>query len=240
MIFLKMAGFRFLTGLSMLVLSLSLAWAILAPLDFLYPVWHDHAGISEGIERYGPKNRYKTGFAETTRDERIRVFSEINQSIHLGGNGLASIQYESSASQGPQLLLRAAEVEHLQDVANLLVFLAWIIAFNTILFCVLLSVYRRNRTVTFSSIKTFMGLGVGGGIVALFLSVIGPKTVFNQLHIWVFPDDHQWFFYYQDSLMSTMMLAPDLFAWIALALIALTVMIFAALTTLMNKFLNFV
>jgi len=48
--------------------------------------------------------------------------------------------------------------------------------------------------------------------VLLVLSlVIGVENLFYGLHTIVFPDDHQWFFYYEDSLMSTLMQAPNIF-----------------------------
>jgi hypothetical protein len=52
------------------------------------------------------------------------------------------------------------------------------------------------------------------------LLIAGPTQVFYQFHLWIFPADHQWFFYWQDSLMSTLMKAPVLFGGIA-AVIAL-------------------
>jgi hypothetical protein len=52
------------------------------------------------------------------------------------------------------------------------------------------------------------------------------------MHVWVFPADHQWFFYYQDSLMSTLMKAPYLFGYIAVALVALATVFLALIFTL--------
>ena len=53
--------------------------------------------------------------------------------------------------------------------------------------------------------------------------LIGAKRVFYSLHDLIFPAEHQWFFYYQDSLMSTMMKAPDFFAYVAAALAVLAI-----------------
>jgi len=50
------------------------------------------------------------------------------------------------------------------------------------------------------------------------LGAFGFTDVFYYLHTLVFPDNHQWFFYYQESLMSSLMKAPDLFAGIAISL----------------------
>ena len=53
-------------------------------------------------------------------------------------------------------------------------------------------------------------------IVLTAVLMLFVQKLFNQLHVWAFPDDHQWFFYYEDSLMSTMMKAPVIFAYIAI------------------------
>jgi len=66
--------------------------------------------------------------------------------------------------------------------------------------------------------------------------IVGPKDVFYQMHIWVFPDNHQWFFYYQDSLMSTMMKAPDLFAGIAAQIVLLALLLFSVGVYAARKF----
>ena len=72
-------------------------------------------------------------------------------------------------------------------------------------------------------------------VIALLLTIIivavGPNDVFSALHEFVFPADHQWFFYYQDSLMTTLMKAPDIFfaigaAWAVLATIIYLVFTF--------------
>jgi len=108
----------------------------------MYSTWHDVGGIGEGIDKFGPKNRYKVGFGDTTKAQRAALFEQINIAVHRSG----------------------------------------------------------DLVIVFS---------------------IGPENVFNQLHIWVFPKENEWFFYYQDSLMSTLMLAPTLFGWIASALVVL-------------------
>jgi uncharacterized membrane protein len=61
------------------------------------------------------------------------------------------------------------------------------------------------------------------------LLTVGFREVFYAFHEAIFPPDHQWFFYYQDSLMSTMMKAPFLFGYIAAALVALALVYLWAL-----------
>jgi hypothetical protein len=58
------------------------------------------------------------------------------------------------------------------------------------------------------------------------------------MHILVFPDDHQWFFYYQDSLMSTLMKAPDLFAGIAIQIVLVGLVLYGVMLFSMKKLLK--
>jgi len=209
-----------------LIISLTAAWVLLAKQDFIYGVWHDHGGIGQGIDTYGPQNRYKPGFGDTSRAERIRIFAEINRSIHEGGEGLEAIIYQSSSSGGEQALLRTPEVVHLQDVAKLIDFL-FVVTFVSTILWLAVSIYLllvRHRMPSIRQQLSALPILLIPSI--LLVLAIGPKSVFNTLHIWVFPAGHQWFFYYQESLMSTMMLAPNLFGWIALALLALSIVIF--------------
>ncbi|WP_082087025.1 lipoprotein intramolecular transacylase Lit [Teredinibacter purpureus] len=206
-------------GLLTLIVAFTVSWVVLAKYDFMYGVWLDHGGIGQGIDTYGPQNRYKTGFGDTTRDERIRVFSEINSSVHRGGEGLADITYTSPSSDGVHVLLRSPEVIHLQDVANLIDVLFGVAFISVILWCgvsgYLLLVERSMPSLKQQSMAV-LALTVPAIVLVL---ILGPTDVFNQFHIWIFPAGHEWFFYYQDSLMSTLMLAPTLFGWIAIALL---------------------
>lgn len=221
-----------------LVLSLSLSWVVLAQVNFLYPVWHDHAGIGAGIEKYGPQNRYKIGFADTSSEQRFKLFSEINSAIHNGGDGLGEIRYSSASSEGAQQLLHRDEIVHLQDVAALIDVLRWFCLFNSLFWLAFvywglmrggLALKWRAQLISMISLVS---------LSSILVLALGPKRVFNQLHIWVFPDDHKWFFYYQDSLMSTMMLAPNLFAWIAISLVFLAIVFYCGLIWCVKKLIN--
>lgn len=191
--------------------------------DFLYGVWHDLGGIKEGIEKYGPKNRYKRGFEDTTKTQRKQIFHAINVAVHQHGEGLADIEYESPSSGGPQQLLRKPEVIHLQDVANLIDGLRWGVLTAFIVWVGLFALSIKFSWSLPALFKQGVALAATSFLVIVFILILGPEKVFNTLHIWIFPKDHQWFFYYQDSLMSTMMLAPRLFAWISVALFLIAI-----------------
>lgn len=194
--------------------SIAFGWCVLACVNFGYGFWHDNTGIAEAIERFGPQNKFKPGFETTTRAERIEIFSQINWSIHNGGEGLEDISYTPTSGAGPQKLLREPEIVHLQDVANLIDVLFYPMVYGLLMWPAMCVWALRKR-----SLPNARGqlITLGSVIVCLVSGVfiVGPEKLFNQLHIWVFPDDHQWFFYYQESLMSTMMFAPNLFGWIA-------------------------
>lgn len=215
-----------LYGALTLFAACGVTWVLLYTADFAYPTIHDVSGIAEGIDTYGPKNRFKVGFGDTTREQRIEIFEQINIAVHNGGQGLNAIMYESPSSGGVQKLLREPEVVHLQDVANLIdalrlflltALVAWI---GTVVFFL-----SKNKALP--SLKgQLVGLLGVVFVATVAVLIIGAERVFNTLHIWIFPDDHQWFFYYQESLMSTLMLAPRLFGWIAVLWVAIMVMCF--------------
>lgn len=218
------------TGYAILswLVALHLSWLALAAVDFGYPLWHDLIGIDHTIARFGPENRYRSGFESTTRAERVRLFAAINAAIHDAGAGLAELRYHDPSGRPLGRLLRTPEIVHLQDVARLvalgrwlgwLALGGWLLASGWLL--------RRRCLPRPRALALRLAAVLGTGVVLVL--VIGPTRVFYQFHIWLFPPDHPWFFYYQDSLMTTMMQAPDLFGWIALALLLLSLLLLAGL-----------
>lgn len=209
--------------------ALWLSWRALALVDFLYPVFYDAMDIGGHIAEFGPQNRYKADFATTTREERIRLFGEIVRAIHASGAGLAELEYRDPDGRVIDRLLRAPEVGHLEDVANLvgnLTPVGWLAMAWTLLHLGLV----RLRGWTVPTLPKLLG----ASLLATFAGVlvvlgIGARRVFYWLHELVFPPEHPWFFYYQDSLMSTMMKAPYLFGGIAVVLLLLGLAIYAVL-----------
>jgi hypothetical protein len=209
--------------------ALWLSWRLLAMVDFLFPVFYDALSIEAHIERFGPENRYKAGFETTTREERLRLFGAIVVSIHDSGQGLESLEYHDAQGQPIDRLLRSPEVVHLQDVAKLVDRLApvgWLAVAWTGIH--LLFIGWLGWTVP--GLKKLLGASLAATLAAVLLVLaIGPRRVFYRMHEWVFPPENPWFFYYQDSLMSTMMKAPDLFGAIAAVILALGLAIYAGI-----------
>lgn len=218
--------------------ALYLAWLMLAQVNFCYGFWHDVTGIDQHITRYGPQNRYRQGFAETPKAERERLFGAIVDAIHDQGRGLAALTYHDAQGRPQGTLLRPPEITHLNDVARLIdgFRLLGLSALAGLLIIVAL-IYRLQAAVP--RLKAMLSmLAVAVGVSALTVLALGPARVFYWLHEQVFPPDHPWFFYYQDSLMSTLMKAPSLFGYIAVTWLILGLGLFAMLLYLIQRLLG--
>ncbi|GLS27206.1 hypothetical protein GCM10007877_29250 [Marinibactrum halimedae] len=231
-----------------IVLSLWLSWQALSQVDFSYGVWYDVLGIHEHIEKYGPQNRHRRGFETTTVEERKRVFGEVVKSINHHGDGLANITYYGPPKANGALspidrLFHRDEVGHLQDVANLItVFDRCAYGAMGVLLVYVALLLWRQRWLSAMSLSVadlpwwqqkpnwrnaHLCLVAIVGLLTVAVFIIGPVEVFYWLHEHIFPPDHPWFFYYQDSLMATSMKAPDLFGAIAVEWFALTALVYS-------------
>ena len=224
-------------AMSGLLVALALSWLLLAQVNFSYGFWHDHAGIGAAIDEYGPANQYKKAFHLTDREQRIELFAGINRAIHSSGQGLQDLAY-TVPGYPEQRLLREPELVHLQDVSNLIDKATYAALFALVLWVCLLVYYVRSckpvPTLKFQLMGTLLLIAV----IAILVVIIGPVKVFYKLHEVIFPDGHQWFFYYQESLMSTMMKAPDLFGWIAVEWLSLAILCFVGLQIGADRFVR--
>ena len=201
-------------------LAVSLAWSVYARFDYGYGFWYQKQAIAQHIATYAPQHPYKSGFALLSAEQHITAFRQIAASVHNHGEGLEQIQYQVSG-QAPVALLDQAEVEHLQDVARLL---DWGRAAFYLLcpLWLLLIFMLRNDPLPGWRLRMAAMFGSLLPLVAA-LGVMGPKELFYRLHVMIFPSDHQWFFYWEESLMSTLMKAPYLFGGIAMVLACVAV-----------------
>lgn len=204
--------------LSTLWLALALAWSLLAPFDFGYPLWYRVMDIGAHLDRYASQNIYKPGFQNLSAAEHQALFGALRKAVQQGGAGLDSIGYRGPDGHW-RALLRPAERGHLQDVAWLLQQARWLTLAMALLWGLLW--WRRRRAAVLSSGQQLAGLALLGGPLVLWLLWSGPTAVFYQFHHWLFRAGHPWFFYWEESLMSSLMKAPMLFGGIALLLAAL-------------------
>jgi len=203
---------RTLTIVCCFAAALLLAWKLLHSVNYGYEFWYSQLDIQEHIAKFAPQNRQKKmGFERTTKPERIELFRAIGVSVNNSGEGLRDLSYRAHPQADTQTLLTEPEAIHLQDVANLIDVLepiGWA-AIALLIVLVLITFFSRlSPPGVRTSLLTLFVIALIGAVV---VAVIGPHGVFKKLHEAVFPDDHAWFFYYQDSLMTTLMKAPDIF-----------------------------
>lgn len=194
------------------LLSLWLSWQLLSALNFGYDYFHEYAGVKEHIQHYAPLNQYKPGFATTSPQTRAELFAGIVDAINHNGEGLSDLSY-SYRGKTIQLFHRD-EILHLKDVAqlinqadkaSLLVFIIWLG----------ISIWLIQRHIQISALWSSIYLLSGVLLLTLVVFIIGPQQVFDALHHMAFKSGAPWFFYYEESLMSTMLMAPMLFAYLS-------------------------
>ena len=206
-----------------------LAWQTSAATNFLYSIWYEVLDIDETISTYAPRNKNRQEFEQTSKQEQVRLFSGIVTGIQNKGEGLVELKYANSNGKVIDTLLTDAEVIHLNDVANLVsnfkhfAIIGGLIA----LIAFALMLVLKTKLAKFKY-HLFGAVGIIV-IIVIFLQIVGPTNVFYAGHELIFPNNHQWFFYYEDSLMSTMMKAPALFGPIACELLVLTIALWGSL-----------
>ena len=214
--------------------SLLISWHTLATVDFGYSSAYKLLSIPEHIQQFAPINRNKKHFETTNKEEHHRLFSEIVVSIQDGGKGLADISYYYQSQPIPYQpqpipLLIQAEVLHLQDVANLIDTLYPVGIGMILISLLLIALIRHFKLPAPSLFQATASIRILLLALAATLIIFGPEEVFNWFHIQVFPEGHQWFFYFQESLMATLMKPPDLFAFMGAVVGVFALIIFTIL-----------
>lgn len=221
----------FVACIGLLLTALSLSWQSIARADYLYPLWYEWLHISDHIDQFAPQNQQgKLGLDALPAESHHQLFHQIRQSVHRDGDGLRDITYQSAS--GRVHLLNAEEVVHLHDVARLITLLGhasdWIMPATLILVLLLtlaeISVQWRRQIALLLSLVL---------LATALVLVLGPTRVFYAMHVWIFPPENPWFFYYQDSLMTTLMKAPQLFGAIAFAVLVGALVWLAVLLSLL-------
>jgi hypothetical protein len=219
----------FVILLMSLVSALGLCWLALASQHYGFSLWYDWLDIGAHIQRYAPQNHFIDGLQDLDRQEHIRLFNAISEAVHSSGAGLANIYFDWHGKMQP--LLRVPEIEHLQDVSDLIDMMR-LVTWGATGLAIAGCVFLRVRPVW--KVQLLM-LGIVAAVISAVVLIMGPKAVFYQMHVWVFPPRHQWFFYYQESLMSTLMKAPDLFGAIAVAILVPGLVLFGVLLLLLGR-----
>jgi len=217
--------------LALLLSCLYVSWQVLSRANFLYDQIYEHNDLEAHVNEFAPLNRNgKESFALTTKAERVRVFNDIAREINVGGGGLGTITYTPEGADAATPFLVEAERDHLQDVTNLvssLKAIGAVIASLLIAFYGFCWYYKVSRYQYFwRPSGVFVSLFQIATVAALCVAItfaLGPQHTFYLLHEWAFSDKAQWYFYFEDSLMTTLM--PEIvFSNIAALLGILTVL----------------
>jgi hypothetical protein len=231
--------------LALLVSCLYLSWQALSQANFLYDQIYEHNNLEAHVNEFAPLNRKdKESFALTSKTERVRVFSDIAREINTGGGGLGSITYTPEGADTATTFLVEAERDHLEDVANLVSSLKPVgaaVASLLIAFYAFCWYYKVSRFKYFwRPPGVFVSLFQVGAVAALCVAItfaLGPQQTFYLLHEWAFSDKAQWYFFFEDSLMTTLM--PEIvFANIAVLIGTLTIIIWSIVFFLVRKALS--
>ena len=195
--------------------------------------------IESHIAEFAPQNRQnRINFELTSKNERIRIVGKILRTVNSKGVGLETIKYFNTDGVPVNLFLTLAEVDHLEDVSVLVHFMNSIAFILIIIFIIIFSLAWRYKTTTPSLLMLTCNM-VGFVIIATGCIIfIGPQIVFNELHEWVFADKSEWHFYYQDSLMTTLLKAPDTFATMAILMTAIALIFWLLIFCLTKKLLK--
>jgi len=223
---------RTLTIICCLAAALLISWKLLHQSNFIYSFWYTNLDIESHIAKFAPQNRMgKSGFERTDYEQRVDLFRAIGDAVNNSGEGLRTLSYQAHPNAAAQTFLTDAEATHLEDVANLIDKLepmGWAAAGLLVLLIITAVMFKVPLPGLGVSLVTLLILSL---VLALVIILVGPQEVFQFLHEAVFPEENEWFFYYQDSLMTTLMKAPDIFyaigaVWAGCAALAYVVMIF--------------
>ena len=212
-------------SLGLMCASFYLAWQISAATNFLYSFWYEVIEINQTIKTFAPNNKNKQGFELTEKQQQVELFAGIVSGVQNKGKGLDELQYKNPSGKVSDTLLTDAEIIHLQDVANL-VHRFKFLAIGGCITALLAFFLMYLATIKLAAIRYHFLVCVGFvTILVILVLLIGPTKIFYAGHELIFPNNHQWFFYYEDSLMSTMMKAPTLFGPIACQLLVFTIVV---------------
>ncbi|SCZ66267.1 lipoprotein intramolecular transacylase Lit [Thiohalomonas denitrificans] len=215
---------------SLAVTAAGLAWSSLRVVDFGYPWLYETLTIEQHIEQWAARNRYRPGFEATIREEHLAIFSAISTAVHQQGEGLDTIRYRDH-QDNTHPFLRTPERVHLQSVARLIDRFYRAVYLAVALLVVGAVLLRQSGTSVPRLSRVLIGTLVFTAVATLLVIGIGPTKLFYAAHQWIFPAGEQWYFTYQESLMTTLMKAPDLFGGIALLLAAAMLFYFGVLFT---------
>lgn len=194
-----------------------------------------------------------------------KKFAEIVQAVHQQGVGLEQISYKNFEGKTRRLLtnseiIHLQDVANLLDkvsqlsTANLAVLLLFFIIYtrdqgnkNKLLDTRPKDTRLIENKASKADVATTSIIAMPSNVqkiiavillcllIIIILSLWGFTSVFYYLHTVIFPADHQWFFYYHESLMATIMKAPDIFSAIAAQLLVVALLLATGIDAIFTR-----
>ena len=214
-----------------------LAWHSLAQINFAYPTGYKLLDLDEHIAEFAPLNRHIHGFEHTRSEDHWNLFAQITDAVQHDGKDLENISFSLPYNKKIPLM-HSAEIIHLQDVSHLINKFYVAGCAGAIIWIIFFVIAYRQKLAFPRPRNIVFGFCGGIFIITTAILAIGATKVFYWLHTKVFPEGHQWFFYYEDSLMTTLMKAPDIFAFIAMLLLVALIIIWGLSTFVMARALK--
>lgn len=222
--------------LCLFLICIFISWTALVKANFNYDFWYDQLNIKSTVEFYAPKNQQHKGFLYTDKDQHSRLFTEIVEATTNSPEKLRDIEYIAANSPTPKQMLTQDEITHLIDVHNIIKrfnSFSYIIAAVFLPISLLMLILQIAPPKIFATCSIATSLLVATGLITFFY---GPVEIFYALHVAIFPAGHKWFFYYNESLMSMIMQAPNIFGYIGATMTLLASTVFIMLLFIFRKF----
>lgn len=231
-------------SMALIIACALLSWHLLSKANFFFYHIYEYNELQEHIDKYAPQNRNRDNFEDTTKEERVRIFGEMVTAINNNGLGLSDIEYRLRSGEIIDTFLTEPELNHLVDVSDLISGvnrIGIIVSFSLILFYLLCLFYKIKKGVSFwkpaGVTISFINICVLALIVTGTIFIVGPREVFHKFHEWFFANKGQWYFYFEDSLMTTL-LPEHVFGSISVLLFAATLVLWIFFTGLIKKILK--
>ena len=160
------------------------------------------------------------------------------RTVNANGVGLKTIQYFNTDGVPINLFLTLEEVDHLEDVSVLVQSMNNLAFIFIIIFIIITLMAWRYKRAPPSLLMLICSMASFVVIITGSIIFTGPLEVFNKLHELVFANKSQWHFYYQDSLMTTLLKAPDTFATMAILMTAIALIFWLLIFCLTKKLLK--
>lgn len=231
-------------SITLLLVCALLSWHLLSKAHFFFDHIYEYNELQDHVDEYAPRNRNRDGFENTTKEERIRIFGEMVEAVNNHGLGLSEIEYRTESGDTIDKFLTEPEIDHLVDVSDLVSGanrIGIIISIPLLAFYMSSLIYKTRKGVSLwrpaGVAMSFFNICVFALIITIAIFIAGPREVFHLLHEWIFAGKGQWYFYFEESLMTTL-LPERVFGSIAVLLFVVALALWVVFSSLIAKILK--